>query len=135
MGSSPSSEGSTRRAVVRAAAQDLGSALTTSEEPTGPLSPIAEELHRLRRELYQREAELASQPPIEQAKGMLMQDFALTPQEASDVLARLAQESSTAMSQVAEQLVGLLTGSVSTETAAASRALIEELRRRLGRCR
>jgi anti-anti-sigma factor len=97
-------------------------ALGTDREPIGVL----------RAKLQQRERQLASQPAIEQAKGMLMQDFRLTPDEAFGVLQRLSQDSNTKLRSVAERLVDELQGTVSDKTAQATADAIAELRRDLG---
>ena len=66
----------------------------------------------MRAELAQRQDQLTSQPVIEQAKGMLMHNFGLSPDQAFAVLRRLSQDTNVKLRTVAEQLVGTLTGRV-----------------------
>lgn len=103
-------------------------------EDTTPLpaaSPIAEEIQRLRREVHQLDEQLASLPAIEQAKGMLMQDFGLSPEEAFGLLASIADDSGTEVPDVASRLVRLLTGTASSPTAERTYEKVEDLRQAL----
>jgi hypothetical protein len=95
------------------------------------LDPNQQEIGELREELHQRERQLATQPAIEQAKGMLMQDFGISADEAFAVLRRLSQDSNTKLRSVAERLVTELKGTVSDKTAQAAADAIAELRHRL----
>lgn len=91
-------------------------------------SPIAEEFHRLRAELQERDEQLATRPVIDEAKGMLMQDFGLDPDEAFEALAAISREADTEVAEVAERVVQVLTGNVSSETAQRSYESIDDLR-------
>ncbi|HET7305193.1 MAG TPA: ANTAR domain-containing protein [Segeticoccus sp.] len=103
----------------------------TWEESVGP-SPIAEELQSLRRQLHDREEQLAERPVIDQAKGMLMQDFGVSAPDATALLASLAQDSSLEVQEVAERLVRRLRGTASGDTAERTAHKIEQLRELLG---
>ncbi|MDA4110554.1 ANTAR domain-containing response regulator [Mycolicibacterium holsaticum] len=56
---------------------------------------------RLQREVAQLRDKLAGQPVIEQAKGMLMQTFGLSSEQAFDVLRVLSQDSNVRLRRVA----------------------------------
>lgn len=90
-----------------------------------------ERVDDLERQLAQRTEQLATQPVIEQAKGMLMQDFGLADEEAFAVLVSLSQDGNTKLRQVAGDVVELLRGSASQHTARGSYASIAELREHL----
>ncbi|MFI7679212.1 ANTAR domain-containing protein [Actinophytocola sp. NPDC049390] len=68
---------------------------------------------------------------IEQAKGMLMQDFELDEAEAFDLLTALSQDTNTKVRDVAAKVVDELTGSASEETAHATLEALRELRDQL----
>src|SRR5699024_3365932 len=76
------------------AVQSLRSAdpVTVFHTPEAALTPELTEVQRLRLELDQRRQQLAGQPTIEQAKGILMHNFALTPDEAFALIRRLSQD-------------------------------------------
>ncbi|MFI7674191.1 ANTAR domain-containing protein [Actinophytocola sp. NPDC049390] len=82
----------------------------------------------LREQLHQREQQIASQPVIEQAKGMLMQDFKLDEAEAFDLLTTLSQDTNSKVRDVAAKVVDELTGTASAETAHATLDTLRELR-------
>ena len=96
-----------------------------------PASESADrENDRLREKLHQREQQLASQPAIEQAKGMLMQDFQLSPDAAFEVLKRLSQDSNTKVRDIAQGIVDELRGAVSEQTSRITFEAVEKVRRR-----
>lgn len=63
------------------------------------------ETERLQREVAQLRDKLAGQPVIEQAKGMLMQTFGLTAEQAFDILRTLSQDSNVRLRRVARCVV------------------------------
>lgn len=91
-------------------------------------SPPSTSVSELRTELKQRQEQLASQPAIEQAKGMLMHNFGLTADEAFALLRRLSQDTNVKVHTVAEHLVATLTGHVSTQGARRVAAVLEKMR-------
>lgn len=99
----------------------------TTEEA---LAPERSELDRLRAELAQRRDQLTNQPTIDQAKGMLMHNFGLSPNEAFALLRRLSQDTNVKVRVMAEELVGALTGRVSVQAARDVVTVIEDLRQR-----
>jgi anti-anti-sigma regulatory factor len=82
--------------------------------------------------LRHREQQLATLPAIEQAKGMLMQDFGLGPDEAFEVIKQLSQQGNVKVRDVAARLTGRLRGRASESAATAAtqvlRALHDQLR-------
>ena len=102
--------------------------ITLYDTPEEALAPERDEVDRLRAELAQRREQLASQPAIEQAKGMLMHNFGLTADEAFALLRRLSQDTNVKVHTVAEQLVATLTGHVSTQGARRVAAVLEKMR-------
>lgn len=74
--------------------------------PTGfGTSDEVDEQERLRRQVVQLKEKLASQPVIEQAKGMLMQTFGLCADDAFGVLRVLSQNHNVRLRWVAERVV------------------------------
>ena len=96
--------------------------------PEAALAPELTEVQRLRSELDQRREQLAGQPAIEQAKGILMHNFGLTPDEAFALLRRVSQDTNLKVRAIAEQLVGALTGYVTPRAAERVATVIEDLR-------
>ncbi|HLR94106.1 MAG TPA: ANTAR domain-containing protein, partial [Jiangellaceae bacterium] len=92
------------------------------------LEPELTELQHLRREVDQRRQQLAGQPAIEQAKGILMHNFGLTPDEAFALLRRISQDTNLKVRAIADQLVMALTGHVTPQAAERVATVIEELR-------
>lgn len=85
----------------------------------------------LQHRLAQLDAKLASQPAIEQAKGVLMYAFGMDAATAFQVLSQLSQDTQVKLHVVAELVVAELVGTGSdTSSRAASRA-VESIRRRL----
>ncbi|MFK3984375.1 ANTAR domain-containing protein [Micromonospora sp. NPDC050397] len=72
--------------------------------------------------LRQREQQLASLPVIEQAKGMLMRDFGLGPDEAFEVLRNLSQTGNVKLRDVAARVTSRMGGASEPNTDAAARA-------------
>lgn len=103
--------------------------------PTIPTAIAAvtgeDEADLLRDALIQRRRQLRSQPVIEQAKGMLMQDFGLTDRQAFDLLVQLSQDTNTKVHDVAAGVLEELRGSASGDTSQAAAAALASLRRRL----
>lgn len=112
-------------------ANDAANQLAIYASVGAAVDPDREELGRLRNELDQRHDQLASQPVIEQAKGMLMQNFQLSPDDAFAVLKRLSQESNTKVHVIAARLIANLSGAVTEQTAQTSLKIIDDLRQRL----
>ncbi|MFI5843493.1 ANTAR domain-containing protein [Catenuloplanes sp. NPDC051500] len=77
--------------------------------------------------LRDREQQLASLPAIEQAKGMLMQDFGLDPDEAFEVLKRLSQQGNVKVRDVAARLTGRLRGRASEPATMAAPQVVQAL--------
>jgi hypothetical protein len=65
----------------------------------------ADEAERLRQLVVQLNEKLAGQPVIEQAKGMLMQTFGLSADEAFEILRELSQHSNVKLRSVAQRIV------------------------------
>lgn len=86
--------------------------LTVSDEDRATrvtaVAPVTE-AERLRREITQLRDKLAGLPVIEQAKGMLMQTFGLSGEQAFDVLRVLSQVSNVRVRQVAGCVVEIWT--------------------------
>lgn len=97
--------------------------------PEAALTPELPEVQRLRLELEQRRQQLAGQPTIEQAKGILMHNFGLTSDEAFALIRRLSQDTNLKVRKVAEELVGSLTGHVTPQAARRVADVIEGLRK------
>lgn len=118
--------------------EQVTSSLTTvpaAEQATGPaerqegaLAPEQHEPEGLRTELAQRKEQLASLPAIEQAKGILMHNFDLSPEDAFALLRRLSQDSNVKLHTVAERVVSALTGHVSAHAAHRVAAVLEDFR-------
>jgi len=96
--------------------------------PEAALEPELTELQHLRREVDQRRQQLAGQPAIEQAKGILMHNFGLTPDEAFALLRRVSQDTNLKVRAIADQLVVALTGHVTPQAAERVATVIEDLR-------
>ena len=90
-----------------------------------------QEVARLQDALAHREKQLASQPVIEQAKGMLKQDFGLGDEDAFEFLVAVSQDSNTKVRDVAARVVSVLTGSASRQTASNALDRLQALRDRL----
>jgi anti-anti-sigma factor len=90
-----------------------------------------EHVDDMRAHIRDLERRLAGQPVIEQAKGMLIQNFGLADEQAFGVLVTLSQDTNTKLRDVAERIVGKLTGTVSSETADATVHALADLRERL----
>jgi anti-anti-sigma factor len=103
-------------------------ASTSGSEDVGQLR---EEIAQLREQLVQREEQLDSVRVIEEAKGMLMQDFDLSAEQAFGVLKKLSQETNVKLRELAGHIVSGLAGIVSEATADASYAAITALRDQL----
>lgn len=91
----------------------------------------ADETELLREALIQRRRQLRSMPVIEQAKGMLMQDFGLTDDAAFALLTRLSHDTNTKVHDIAVEMVETLSGMASPTTSQATLHTIEALRDRL----
>lgn len=91
----------------------------------------SEQLDQLSERLRQREEQLESQPVIEQAKGMLMQDFGLDENEAFDLLATLSKDTNVKVHTLAARVVAELAGTATSATAIASLDALTALRGRL----
>ena len=102
--------------------------IDTIEARETALAPERHELEGLRAELAQRKEQLASLPEIEQAKGILMHNFDLSPDDAFALLRRLSQDSNVKLHTVAERVVSTLTGHVSAQAAHRVAAVLEEFR-------
>ncbi|WP_375486941.1 ANTAR domain-containing protein [uncultured Mycobacterium sp.] len=100
---------------------------SAGSEDVGQLREIAQ----LREQLVQREQQLESLRVIEEAKGMLMQDFNLNSDQAFGVLKRLSQETNVKLRELGAHIVSGLAGVVSEATAEASYATITALRDQL----
>src|SRR5690625_2789478 len=96
--------------------------------PEAALEPELTELQHLRREVDQRRQQLAGQPAIEQAKGILMHNLGLTPDESLALLRRISQDTNLKVRAIADQLVVALTGHVTPQAAERVATVIEELR-------
>lgn len=83
-------------------------------------------------QLQQQERAAGSLTQIEQAKGMLLQDFGLSDAEALEVLAVMAEQTKTPVGEVADQMVQVLTGSSSVQTSRSTADAIGKLTRELG---
>lgn len=92
---------------------------------------LREEIAQLREQLVQREQQLEGLRVIEEAKGMLMQDFNLSAEQAFGVLKTLSQETNVKLRELAGHIVSELAGIVSETTAEASYATITALRDQL----
>lgn len=92
---------------------------------------LTDEVRELRARLRQREQQLASQPVIEQAKGMLIQDFGLSEQAAFDLLVALSQDSNTKLRDLAQIVVHHLTANVTPEVQRSTLDILADLRDRL----
>lgn len=85
------------------------------------------ETGELREELAQREQQLATLPVIEQAKGMLMRDFGIGPEEAFGILATISQHTNTKLRDVATNVVDSLLGKVTPQTAELTRETLRKM--------
>jgi anti-anti-sigma factor len=94
------------------------------------LDPDRPEPDQLRARLRQQERQLATQPVIERAKGILMHDFRLDADAAFEVLKRLSQDTNTKLHVVAEQIVERHQDSVTGRPAATTRDVADRIRRR-----
>jgi anti-anti-sigma factor len=103
-------------------------ASTSGSEDVGQLR---KEIAQLREQLVQREQQLEGLRVIEEAKGMLMQDFKLSAEQAFDVLKKLSQDTNVKLRELAAHVVSELSGVVSEATAEASYATITALRDQL----
>ncbi|HET9500593.1 MAG TPA: ANTAR domain-containing protein [Marmoricola sp.] len=104
----------------------------TSGHRTGPDAPSdGGDLAETRAVLRQREQQLSSQPPIEQVKGMLKQDFDMTDEQAIRYLKRMSQDTNVKVRELAGQLVDELSGSASTTTASATAHQLKRIRNAL----
>jgi AmiR/NasT family two-component response regulator len=104
--------------------------------PSVPLAvpsakPLDTPVAVLNERLRHREHQLANLPIIEQAKGMLMQDFRLGPDEAFEVIKRLSQESNGKVRDVAAQLTGRFAGQVAQPSAEDVQRMVRALRAQL----
>ncbi|HET7357279.1 MAG TPA: ANTAR domain-containing protein [Nocardioidaceae bacterium] len=86
----------------------------------------------LLQQLQQQEREAGNLPHIEQAKGMLLQDFGLNDTEALEVLAVMSRQTNTPVGEVADQIVQILAGSSSVQTSRSTADALGELTRELG---
>lgn len=97
------------------------------------LARVRAERDAYQRALAQREEQLASQPQIEQAKGILIRDLGLDAEEAFALLVRLSQHSNIKLRTVAAHVVQRYQRHTSPATGAtvsrAIAALGEQLRR------
>lgn len=109
-------------------ATDAADRFPQHERAEAARAPEREELEGLRAELAQRKEQLASLPAIEQAKGILMHNFELSPDDAFALLRRLSQDSNVKLHTVAERVVSTLTGHVSAQAAHRVAAVLEEFR-------
>jgi hypothetical protein len=98
----------------------------------GASAPDAPRVAELEERLREREIQLASQPIIEQAKGILVRDLRFTDDEAFGYLVKLSQDTNVKLRTLAGQVVDTLcrTG-VSVGTARATCDALTELRTRL----
>ena len=131
-----------RTSAFAAAPDDADDERVTSSPTTVPASERAtdpaerresalapeHELEGLRAELAQRKEQLATLPEIEQAKGILMHNFNLSPDDAFALLRRLSQDSNVKLHTVAERVVSTLTGHVSAQAAHRVAGVLEEFR-------
>lgn len=85
----------------------------------------------LQEQLANRDRQLDSMPAIEQVKGMLRQDFGLDDTRAVDLLKRLSQDTNVKLRDLAERLVGELSGTASSDTSAVTLKVIHGLRDQL----
>jgi anti-anti-sigma regulatory factor len=118
---------------LRTAGLDYDVAVYPTAEAALASGPPTEDVARLREELAQRQQQLESVRVIEEAKGMLMQDFDLSADQAFDVLKTLSQETNVKLREIAEDLVQALSGKVSGNTAVTSFDTLISLRDRLRR--
>lgn len=109
--------------------QHKSSSVPLFPTPEAALAPELSEVQRLRTELEERRQQLAGQPAIEQAKGILMHNFGLTPDEAFALIRRVSQDTNLKVRAVAEQLLRRLTGRVTPQAAERVARVIEDLRR------
>lgn len=70
-----------------------------------PAPATTETVDDLRRELAQLRSKLASQPVIEEAKGMMMSAFGLTAEQAFELLKVMSQNNNAKLRDIAEQIV------------------------------
>lgn len=71
---------------------------------------LHDEVRHLLSQIAHRDGKLATLPVIEQAKGMLMQDFDCSAEQAFGYLSQLSMDSNTKLVAVAEHVVRTLTG-------------------------
>lgn len=104
-----------------------------TERVTSESSDEDDHVRDLEQEVAERDAQLASLPAIEEAKGMLMQDFGVSEDEAFELLSRLSQDTNTKLRDLAVTLVSELRGSASKPTARGTLDAITDLRDQLRR--
>ncbi len=88
---------------------ELAAVRTVKVELVPTPAPSAADIEKLHEQLGDLRNKLASQPVIEQAKGMLMQSFGLTAEHAFDVISMLSQNSNHKVRDVACHLVAAWT--------------------------
>lgn len=103
----------------------------TPPEARNPRDPGHRTSAELEEELAGRERQLERRPIIDQAKGMLMQDFGLDQDGAFALLNRISQDSNVKLHDLAELLVAELRGSSSSATAESAAGAINGLAERL----
>ncbi|HET6916259.1 MAG TPA: ANTAR domain-containing protein [Acidimicrobiales bacterium] len=96
----------------------------TTDERRADAADLLEQVHHLERKLE-------TLPVIEQAKGMLMQDFGLDADSAYLYLRRISQDTNTKVRDVATRIVEELTGTSSTATSALTARTLNDLEQRL----
>lgn len=97
--------------------------MTTEEDPLAA-AELAERVQHLERKIE-------TLPVIEEAKGMLMQDFGLDGEAAFAYLKRLSQDTNTKLRDVAARIVEELTGTSSQATTALTARTLDDLEGRL----
>jgi AmiR/NasT family two-component response regulator len=96
----------------------------TTEERSADVADLVEQVHHLKRKVE-------SLPAIEQAKGMLMQDFGLDADSAFAYINRVSQVTNTKVREVAARIVAELTGSSSQATSELTARMLSDLVQRL----
>ena len=96
----------------------------TTDERGVNTADLNEHVHHLERKL-------ATLPVIEQAKGMLMQDFGLDADSAYAYISRISQDTNTKVRDVAARIVAELTGTSSEATSALTARTLSDLEQRL----
>ena len=96
----------------------------TTGERSADVADLVEQVHNLKRKVE-------TQPVIEQAKGMLMQDFGLDADSAFAYMKRLSQVTNTKVREVAAGIVEELTGTSSRTTSELTARRLSDLEQRL----